>query len=173
MRRILNSNVDAARVLSITFTIAVLFVGVPPSACRAQDSLAIVPPKLALQKTEYFSGKRQISKEELERILISSGDPTVVNMTKAVNAFPYVEWIPGLAGGFFIAYGAFTPPHNLVLIVSGALCVIGALVMNSARSTNLTGAVGRYNEDLIKNTSYLPPGVPQSFGYRIGFSGSF
>lgn len=129
----------------------------------AQDSTRIISERPAFLGASYSQGNRELTKDELERILLSSKDRTIVNLTSAERSYSTMAFIPAFIGGFCVGFGAFSKPMNLTLIVSGVVSIVGAYIIQSSGDSDLHQAIERYNTDVL-----MPPPVGSLWDTRVG-----
>ena len=129
----------------------------------AQDSTRVISERPAFLGTSYSQGNRELTKDELEQILLSSIDRTTVNLTSAERSYSTVAFIPAFIGGFCVGFGAFSKPMNMTLIVSGVVSIVGAYIVQGASDSDLHRAIERYNTDVL-----VPPQVGSLWDTRLG-----
>ncbi len=152
---------------------AALLVCSYPVIGHAQNNPELLRRKAKFLSSEYFQGDSVISRQQLERILLSSHDSEIVNLTHSERSYSSISFLPGFIGGLCVGYGVLSKPTNETFIISGVICAVGAFLIDKSSSSDLEQAIMRYNSRLGPGASYLPPYKASGAAFRVGITGSF
>lgn len=157
----------------MSFVLTALILSAAPRQVRAQAASDSISARPVFLGTAYSIGDSDIDRNELEQMLLASKNPNVVKLTKSERSYTTIAFIPAFLGGFCVGYGLYAKPANLSLVLSGAICIAGAYVIQSEAESRLSKAISGYNSD-INNISLRGPfkGIERET-LQIGFTASF
>lgn len=150
-----------------------MLICISSAPALAQDSTKVIIERPSFLRISYSQGHRDLTKAEMEQILLSSKDPAVVDLAGTEKSYTTVAFIPAFFGGFCVGIGAFAKPANPTLMAAGIISIFGAFVLQAAGDTDLREAITRYNSDVLASPPIGLSGNPQSQTLEIGFSTSF